>query len=155
MQLTPYVESLIEDLTAAADVGGEAVSEAARRLAGALESSLRLRMLEVLSEAAVEVASQLPSGRVDVRLAGRDPQLVFVDDVPPEPEPPAAASADDGLSARITLRLPESLKTSVEAAAARDGVSTNTWLVRALARSLEPQSSKRSVGRRMTGYGWS
>src|SRR4051812_48197708 len=155
MELTPYVESLREDLASAADIGDAAASEAARRLAHALDSAVRLRMLEVLSEAMVEVGGQLPSGRVDVRLAGREPQLVFVDEAPPEREAPTAAAAEDGLSARITLRLPESLKAGVEAAASREGVSTNAWLVRALARSLEPQTTKRAGGRRMTGFGWS
>ena len=56
-------------------------------------------------------------------------------------EAPAAAEprADDSdNTARISLRLPESLKTDVEAAAARDGVSVNTWLVRAADTALAP-----------------
>src|SRR5690242_16790486 len=120
MELTPYVEALRDDLAAAADVGDAATGEAARRLAGALESAVRLRLLEALSDAASEVGAQLPSGRVDVRLAGREPQLVFVDEAPPERETPLPTGGDDGLNARITLRLPESLKASVEAAAARE-----------------------------------
>jgi hypothetical protein len=154
MELTPYVESLRDDLVSAADIGDAATAEAARRLAHALESAVRLRMLELLSEAMLELGGQLPSGRVDVRLAGREPQLVFVDEAPPERETlPAAASGEEGMNARITLRLPDALKASVEAAASRDGVSTNTWLVRAIARSLEPP--RRQPGRRMTGFGWS
>jgi hypothetical protein len=35
---------------------------------------------------------------------------------------------------RTTLRLPDHLKAQVEVAAARDGVSVNTWLVRGGAR---------------------
>ena len=83
------------------------------------------------------------------RLAGQEPELVFVDE---EPDPGAVG---DDLSARITLRLPEGLKGQVEAAAAREGVSVNTWLVRALARAVEsrPRSGPGGHGRRLTGYG--
>src|ERR1700756_4509415 len=44
-------------------------------------------------------------------------------------EAPPAATGDVELVARISLRLPEALKAAVEAAAAREGVSVNTWLV--------------------------
>ena len=55
------------------------------------------------------------------------------------------------LSARITLRLPESLKAAVEKAADREGVSTNTWLVRAIARATESRPTH-VHGKRLTGY---
>ena len=77
---------------------------------------------------------------VEVRLADGEPAFV-VTTAPPEREydEPAAAPAAEGEpgTARLTLRLPDSLKARVEAAAARDGVSVNTWLVRAAGRSLE------------------
>jgi hypothetical protein len=43
------------------------------------------------------------------------------------------------------------LKSGIEAAAAREGVSTNTWLVRSIARTLEQRPSKKSRNR-MQGY---
>ena len=59
---------------------------------------------------------------------------------------------EDGLAARITLRIYDSLKRELEAAAAREGMSLNAWLVRALSRSVaSPQP--RSRGNRLTGYG--
>ena len=61
-----------------------------------------------------------------------------------------AVPAEDGLTARVTLRLPEALKRELEAAAAREGVSLNTWLVRALSRSTAP--APRRTGKRLTGY---
>jgi hypothetical protein len=81
-----------------------------------------------------------------VRFAGGDPQLVLV---PPEREP---AAAEEAFTARITLRLPESVMAHVEAAAAREGVSVNTWIVRALGRAASASTTTRRVGRRMTGY---
>ena len=55
----------------------------------------------------------------------------------------------------ISLRLPESLKVRLEAAAAREGVSVNTWLVQALQRyaHAEPRPSSGGSRRRLTGYG--
>ncbi len=55
------------------------------------------------------------------------------------------------MTARITLRLPEKLKTQAEDAAAREGVSTNTWLARAVAQAVGKRAPARA-GRRVTGY---
>ncbi len=41
--------------------------------------------------------------------------------------------------ARVTLRLPRSLKGGVEASAALAGVSVEAWVARALARSVDPR----------------
>ncbi len=49
-----------------------------------------------------------------------------------------AGDNDDGGTARITLRLPESLKLRIEEVAGRTGVSVNSWLVRTVADSLDP-----------------
>jgi len=100
-------------------------------------------------EAAAEVGSQLPSGRVDVRLAGRDPELVVVFEEAPEP---AAVAVGEELTGRITLRLPEALKTAVEALADQEGISTNAWLVRTIARSLEARPSRRPGTNRLQGF---
>jgi len=146
MQMAPYVHALRDDLAAAAALAGdEAVQEAGRRLAQALEPSLQLRLFDLLGEIAGSLNGQVP-GRVEVRLAGREPELVYVEDEQAEP----AAPADDALTARITLRLSESLKAQVEVAAARESLSVNSWIVRALARGLEIRSVR--AGRRLTGY---
>ena len=42
---------------------------------------------------------------------------------------------EEGSEARITLRLPESLKAAIDGAAAREGLSVNTWLLQVLTRS--------------------
>src|SRR5579862_7616048 len=132
MELEHHVEALQAELRSLAEIGDEHVAAAAKRLSQALGSTVGLRLLEVLSEAALEISSQLPAGQVEVRLAGHEPSLVYVE----REETPAAPAAEDGLTARITLRLPESLKSSLEEAATREGVSVNTWIVKALARGL-------------------
>jgi hypothetical protein len=148
MQLDGYVQSLREDLARVAAVGDESTAHAAELLAIALESSLGRRLQEALAEAALELSAQLEQGRVEVRVAGGDPELVYVDDQ----APPPVEAAEEAFSARITLRLPERLKSRIEAAAATGGVSVNTWLVQALGRALEPRQSTGGV-RRLTGYG--
>jgi hypothetical protein len=146
MNLTIVLEGLQQDLQRLAELGDERSAQIAQRLGDALATNLRLKLFDLLSQAAVELSSKLPSGHVEVRLAGQEPELVFVD-----------AAADSGpvageeLSARISLRLPESLKTSVEKAAEREGISVNAWLVRAIARQTESRSVHVS-GKRLSGY---
>src|SRR5215468_2405622 len=117
MEMAPHVEALVADLDAVA-VGDDATAEAARRLAAALRASAGLRLLDALADAVLELNDRLPAGHVEVRLAGRDPQLVFV-----QQEAPPPAAPETGDTARISLRLPAGLKSDIEAAAAREGVS--------------------------------
>ena len=148
MHLESHIQAIQEDLAATAGLGDEATSEAARRLSEALASTLHLRLFDLLGEAALEIGGQLDTGRIEIRLAGRDPELVVVND---EAQDRGQAATSEELTERITLRLPESLKVSVEAAAAREGISTNAWLVRTIARMLDHRSSKRSRNR-IQGY---
>jgi HicB family len=147
MQLQRFIDALRADLNAVAELGDDATAEAAGRLTLTLQASVGLRLLDALSEAALELNEKLPTGHVEVRLTGQDPTLVYVSD---EPEA-QAAGGDEAYTARITLRLPEALKTSVEEAAAREGVSVNTFIVRALSRSGSPGSTTQSRNR-LTGY---
>ncbi|WP_367132657.1 toxin-antitoxin system HicB family antitoxin [Saccharothrix sp. HUAS TT1] len=139
MDLTPYVDNLRRELATAAEAGGAEARALAERLAAPLESAVRLTLLEALSAAADEITRDLAPGSVDVRLRGRDPEFVVA--VPAEVSHGGATEVppvvpDEGPVARINLRLPEHLKARVEEAAGREGVSVNTWLVRAAAAGL-------------------
>jgi uncharacterized protein (DUF1778 family) len=147
MRITPYIEAVRDDLLAVAALGQQESEELIGRMAAALESSLRLRLLEAVTEAAQELSAHIRSGHVEVRLAGSDPTLAYVE----EAAEPAAPVGDD-LSARISLRLPESLKSRVDAAAAAEGVSVNTWLVQAISRSVDRHPPRGPAGRRLSGY---
>src|SRR4051812_14703668 len=136
MDITPYVDSLRRDLLAAAEAAGAEAHAAVERLTFALDPSARLALMEAISQAATEITAEMPAGSVDVRLDGRE--LAFVVDAPAAPPtpPPAAAPPSPGLEddeeggiARITLRLPESVKAKAEEFATRSGHSLNTWLV--------------------------
>jgi len=150
MDVAAYVEALQQDLANVAGIGDEAVAEAARRIAAALESSLRLRLTDALGEAAAELTSQLPDGHVEVRVAAGEPELVYV----PDPGAPPPSGLED-LTARITRRLPQTLQTIVDGAAQEAGVSANTWLLQQITRSADPSKRRHPGGRRMTGYGQS
>jgi HicB family len=146
MEMARFIEALESDLAAVAAVGDEQTAAAAERVLQAIRGSAGLRLLDVLGEAALEVSAQLPSGHVEVRLAGQDPALVYVAEEEAAPEP----TVEDGLTARITLRLPEGLKASIEIAAAREGVSVNSWLVRALSRGIAGPVQR--SGKRLRGF---
>lgn len=135
MDITPYVESLRRDLVAAAEAAGPEAREATERLAFALDPAARLALMEAVSQAAAEITAEMPSGGVDVRLSGRELDFLVHAPEPQQAEaaaPPQAAAdetEDDGNVARVTLRIPEAVKTKAEEMAARSGHSLNTWLV--------------------------
>jgi hypothetical protein len=161
MELSEYLGKLREELVSLTRFAGEDVARTAELLAEALDSSVRLTLLDVLSAAAEEVTARLGDAVVEVRLADGEPTFVVMTAPPEEerdePRPTAATDTDEAGTARITLRLPETLKANIEAAAAREGVSVNTWLVRAAGRALRPapagrQSGRWAPGQRITGY---
>jgi hypothetical protein len=161
MDLTPFVDQLRRDLAAAAENGTEMVRTAATHLAAALDPAARIVLLDAL----VSAADELTSGSdviVDVRLRGREVELALQHAAPPPPEPPpppAAPSPNDieEGTARVSLRLPETLKSRAEEAAATDGISLNTWLVRAAALALDggiaaAATAVRRRGNRLSGW---
>ncbi|MET8352433.1 MULTISPECIES: hypothetical protein [unclassified Micromonospora] len=170
MELRPYVENLRNEYAVAAegvDPDGRALAE---RLFTQLEAATRLMLLDALSDAADEITRELAPGSVHVRLRGREPDFVVtpastpaepVEEAGPPvlPTPVPAPDGDDGGTSRINLRLPDHLKTSVEEAAGRAGLSVNAWLVRAVAgavgagepdrrppRRVEPRSGQHFTG---------
>ena len=162
MDLSDYVDALRGSLTTAAAAGGAAAQETARLLADTMEPAVRLALIDALSAMAAEVTAALDGTLVDVRLRGRDPEVVVVpaahehltgSTVPGDPldEP----GDDDRSTVRISLRLPDGLKARAEAAAAAAGSSLNTWLVRAVASALRQPAAPPSSGRgprRYTGF---
>ena len=141
MDLTPHVSNLGREFATLAEAGGDEARALVERLAGSLESAIRMTLLDTLSAATDEITRELAPGSVELRLRGRDPNFV-VTAPPAEPiedaaqHDPATADggaliAEDGPSSRINVRLPEQLKAAVEEAAAKEGRSVNAWLVRA------------------------
>jgi hypothetical protein len=150
MDLTPYIDTLRQDLFLAAEPGGPDAQALAERLTAPLESATRLVLLDALSAAAGEITRDLAPGSVDLRLRGREPSFVVTlppsepsyDDAgaPPASAPPGPpgrpAEDDDSAMTRINLRLPQDLKDRVEDAARAAGLSVNAWLVRSATAAL-------------------
>ena len=133
----------------------------AHRLSAALDASVRMALLEALSDAAAEITAALDHVVVEVRLKGREPQFVVevADDAGRTRPTTVAAQPDDGdddaSTARITLRLPEALKQRAEDSAARSRQSLNTWLVEAIRQATRPADDtrgRRGIGRQLSGW---
>ncbi len=175
MELSPYLDGLKRDLTAAAGPGGPDVVRAADLLGASIDASARMCLLEALSDAAAEITTKLTYESVEVRLRGRQAQFVVTEiepsptaEAPPNTPPGDAAlggstpDGDSGDLTRITLRLPEGLKEAVERAAAAEAISVNAWLVRAISLVLSGQAAspppksdppgRGRLGRRVTGF---
>jgi hypothetical protein len=166
MNLAIHVESLREQLIAAAEMGGAESKAVVDRLSVGLEAATRLVLLEAISAAADEITRELAPGAVEVRLRGSDPDFVVI--LPSEPAGEVAAGGtttpfgvipggvDEGGTSRLNLRLPEGLKVRIEEAARREGLSLNTWLLRTAAAAVEsPQrrmSRTPSGSQRYTGW---
>jgi hypothetical protein len=166
MDLRLYVENIHRQLAVAAEVGGDDARALVERLVAPLDAVIRLTLQDVLAAAAEEITCELAPGSVELRLRGRDPEFVVtpppvdrsVDDLlegddyrepsgrpvastgvaaPRSVEAPSSVDADDGAMSRINLRMPDQLKARIEQAAGGEGLSVNSWLVRAATAALE------------------
>lgn len=156
MDLGPYVDNIQRQLAVAAEAGGDEARALAERLVAPLDAAVRLTLQDVLGAAAELITCELAPGSVELRLRGREPEFVVT--LPPadlpadEPAesagPPPLPDGDEGTVARINLRLPDQLKSRVEQAAGAEGLSINTWLVRAAAGALERADPARRRDRR-------
>jgi HicB-like protein involved in pilus formation len=151
MDLDRYVSELQTQLAAAAESRDADARAVAEQLSAALDAAVRLMLLGVLSDVAGEITREIVPGSVDVVLRGRDPHLVVTrpetsETGPAGPSTPEVAvpaePLDDTVTSRTTLRLPDRLKARVEQAAAEEGVSVNSWFVRAIAAALEPNAHR-------------
>ncbi len=144
MHLDIHLAAIAAQLSAAAALGDERTRQVADTLGAAAGPALRLALLNALSEAADEISAVLQdlpgSPTVAMRLDADDVVVdVRLAETAAATEEPWERNREDGdPSARISLRMSEALKAEVDAAAARDGVSVNAWLVRAATSALNP-----------------
>src|SRR3954464_14627425 len=160
MELAPYISDLQRQLVAATQNGADDTRAVAERLAAGLDAAARLVLLEVLSAAAGEITRDLAPGAVDLRLRGREVEFVVTQpNTEPDTDdrPAVIGELDETSTSRTTLRLPDALKARVDDAAAADGLSVNSWLVRAIAAALEPKQRRSAQRTLRTGdnfAGW-
>ncbi len=137
------VEAAVEQQLALAG-HDPAVEAAAEALLAALRPSVRQLATGLAEQAAAEVRAQLPTHQVDVVLTDGEPTL----SIRPSDDAAARLIADD-LEARLTLRLPGSLKGLLEEAATESGDSVNSFVVKTLA--SRAVAGRARVGRQFRG----
>lgn len=159
MELSPYLHRLAEDLEKVTALADDQTRETTARLVSAIEPSLRMVLVEAISDTAALVTADLEDVVAVVRMEGRDPVVTVEQSAAPAETPPApAADEADEDSARITLRLPQSLKHRAEQHAGEADQSLNTFIVQAIRRATSagpgpgfpfaqaPRSSRRVTG---------
>lgn len=157
MELQQYVTDLQRQLADAAENGTDDTRAVAERLAAGLDAATRLVLLDALSAAVGEITRDLAPGSVDLRLRGREVEFVVTHHAAEGDDELPAVDLDDSSSSRTTLRLPDALKARVDDAAAVEGLSVNTWLVRAIAAALQPKQRRSAQRTLKTGdnfAGW-
>ena len=154
MHMDAYMDTLRRTLMETSSLGDERTQEVARSLTAAFDPALRLVALQMLTDIADELNSELDDAHVAVVMDGSTPHLLVTQastssepgpDYPQTPDRPAGTpvpeDVQEGPEIRTTLRLPESLKRQVDAAARAQGRSVNAWLVEAARRSLAAETS--------------
>jgi hypothetical protein len=156
MDLSPYIESVRVGVVNASSLADEQTQHVAERLGTAIESSTRLALIQALSDAAGSISAELAPSSVELRMVGNDPDFVVsIQSVEAEPtllmpeqegaatgESPTLETEDEPV-ARISLRLPQSVKARVDEMASSEGISTNAWLIRAVMDALSDRSGSR------------
>jgi hypothetical protein len=158
MDLSPYIESVRGGVVNASSLADERTQQVAERLGTAIESSTRLALIQALSDAAGSISAEMAPSSVELRMVGQDPEFVvsiqtaqaestlLLPDTEPDLDATGESSAnepDDEPVARITLRLPQSVKARVDEVASSEGISTNAWLIRAVMDALSERSGPR------------
>jgi Arc-like DNA binding domain len=159
MDLSPYIESVRTGVAKASSLADEQTQHVAERLGTAIESSTRLALIQALSDAAGTISADLAPSSVELRMIGTDPEFVVTVQtgeaeptlLMPEAEvasaeasEPSSTETDEEPVARITLRLPQSVKSRVDEVASSEGISTNAWLIRAVMDALSERSGSRA-----------
>lgn len=146
MQVDPVLTGVEAAVSTQLAVAGAdpAMEAAAGQLLAALGPALRQAAMELAQQAAAEVGAQLGDREVEVVLVDGDPTLRVVD-----ANGVAVSDEEEDFDARITLRLPPSLKGLVEDAAGLSGDSVNTWVVKTLTSKAGRASTR--AGKRVTG----
>jgi len=150
MELDHYLESVRRSVQNATALADDQTRSVADRLGATLDDAGRLALISALSDAAAEISRELSPGSVELRMSGTRPEFVVT------PAPSQLTGPDDDLddndedtdttqvpapdadepTARITLRLPMSVKNKVDEAAAAEGISANAWLMRTVMTGL-------------------
>jgi hypothetical protein len=162
MQTERFVDQVQTQLAAAGALGDDSTRATVDALVTAAGPAIRLALLSAGAALADEITAALldiaAAPLVSVRFDGEDLRV--------EVRPSGTGGAADDTSAtspdeaentaRISLRLPDTLKAQVETAARQEGVSVNTWIVRAASSAVagSGQGTRRASGHNHRVSGW-
>lgn len=105
-----------------------------------LRPALKDAAMAIAEQATGEIRAQLPDHHVELALIDGDPSIQIRE------AEGTRRSTDEDFAARISLRLPASLKDTIESFATDNGESVNAWVVK----TLEGRATKRRpTGRRV------
>jgi hypothetical protein len=181
MNLADAGRQVRDQLAAAAALGDDRTREIAAALSQTADSAVRLAILNALTRASTELADALADAAVarglswapeiSVQLDGDRLGFAIALSQPESEQAAGSASRTDGTdgpdrseaTARISLRLSESLKAGIERAADRAEISVNSWLVRLAAGALQDDGAGHGAeawapwhgnrgGKRVTGW---
>lgn len=138
MKMSDWETGFVEDLAHVAAIADKDTQHAIEAVVKVWQPMLRNRMLELLSTLGAELSDSSALGAdVELRIAGDDVHFaIAATDDDADAYRPLPHSEPGDADARISLRISESLKQSLSAAAAADGMSVNTWIARALERAI-------------------
>ena len=147
--LFSHIRNDIDTLTA---LGDAQVREAITRIYPILEPLLQQRITAYLVDVVAAYNAQPGVAPLELRIDAERIELVAV-------ATPSISEPIGELDARIALRIPSDLKDKVEQAAAAEGISTNSWIIRVLGAAVStpaptgPSNVKFHVGSRVRGRG--
>lgn len=157
MNIDKHLESVRDGVQHAAALADDRTRQVAEQLGTALEPTIRLTLVQALAEAATEISARTAPTTVALRLDGDQPVFDVstpgtdhLDDTEDDlggEDDQLELDADDAATARVSLRIPQSLKDRVDQVAAAQGVSTNVWITQALTRVVIRQTWRGPGGR--------
>lgn len=127
MRLEPIMNEIDATIHSQLRLADPSIGEAAAAFLEAFRPAMKAGIVRAVEQAAVEVNAALGDHTVDVKLVDGEPELAVS---PPQGD--SGSMPDEEMEARITLRLPGSLKAVIEDAASTSGDSINGWVVDAL-----------------------
>lgn len=156
MDMVPYIENLATQLAASARAASEDLANSADRLSVIAEPAIRLTLLQAVSDATDEISARLREEGVQARLSPTGMDFTVL----PRPQavanthnqPPQPLATDDGDVARVSLRLPTTIKERAEEQAAHSNQSLNAWIITTIRNAL--QSSSYSSNSSHSRRGW-
>ncbi len=139
MQTEAILDGIEEAVESQLAIGerSDAFEDAAVALMTALRPAFQQAAFQLAEQAAAEIGAQLAGYTVVVVLEEGQPSLLVREDTT------ARSVVPEDLSARITLRLPDSLKDELEAAAGETGDSVNAFVIKALSTRASRRASRR------------